>query len=147
MLETARYHRWPLERAVSRDRVGFIFLPLVSRKQRMLRCWRTPGISLQTFNSNITVLTDACKGITRGQDYLTPSILNYLLTNAAFFLVFLRLPRISGKVIHIGLLLLCALFFSSLVFMALRYTETLDLLSFHLTQSYFNVHFAVAPPI
>ncbi|XP_056898269.1 immunoglobulin G-binding protein H-like isoform X4 [Takifugu flavidus] len=53
---------WPLERAVSRDCVGFIFLPLGSRKQRMLRCWWTPGISLQTFNSNITVLADACKG-------------------------------------------------------------------------------------
>lgn len=69
LIKVARYHMWPLECAVRRDCVGLIFLPRVSRKQRMLRCWWTPGISLQTFNSNITVLTDGCKGITRGQDY------------------------------------------------------------------------------
>ncbi|XP_029703410.1 uncharacterized protein isoform X1 [Takifugu rubripes] len=57
------------------------------------------------------------------------------------------LPRITGKVIHIAfLLLLCTLFFSSLAFVALRYIENLDLLSFQLTQSYCNLHFAVAPP-
>lgn len=70
--------------------VILIILFLVSRKQRMLGCWWTPGVSLKTFNSNM-VLTDFGKEFMRGQICKTTIFCIELIIQ--FFPVFSKVPK------------------------------------------------------
>lgn len=122
----------------------FWFFFLVSRKQRMLGCWWTPGVSLQTFNSNI-VLTDFGKEFMRGQIWKATVFGIELIIQ--FFLFFPRCPSIPPETSRTTFLfmLFTSLFFL-LLFVSSSYVENLEFLTFQLTQSYWNVHFVAAPP-
>lgn len=126
--------------------VILIFLFLVSRKQRMLGCWWTPGVSLQTFNSNI-VLTDFGEEFMRGQ-ICKATISGIQLVIQFFFSVsFPRYPNIPPKMGRTAFLLLLFTFlFFLLLFVSSSYVENLEFITFQLTQSYWNLHFVAAPP-
>lgn len=125
--------------------VIWIFLFLVSRKQRTLGCWWAPGVSLQTFNSNI-VLTDFGEEFSRGQICKT-TISDIQLVIQFFFFFFPRYPSIPPKLGRTTFLLLLFTFlFFFLLFVSPRYVENLEFITFQLTQSYWNLHFVAAPP-
>lgn len=137
---TADDHQSPL---LQDAEVIWIFLFLVSRQQRMLGCWWTPGVSLQTFNSNI-VLTDFGKDFMTGEIYKT--IFSVELIIQFFFLFFPRCPSVSPETSRTSLLFrLFTFLFFLMLFVSSSYVENLEYLTFQLTQSYWNVHFVVPP--